>query len=228
MTTAKGPLTTSDTFSQYKLEVPGHMLIIPLAHSAIIESITDSQSRQDTLEEMKRFKSSVQQMISTVSNGKLGAVTWEVCRSQGIHTHWQILPVPIDLIQRGLVEAAFKVEAENEHYPPFEITNKDTEESFGDRFDVWMWVASTAKPDTNGHLDEKEDAEQTRIEKKMSLPLSSDFRFDLQFGRRVMAKLLGLEKRVQWRDCAQSTEDETGEAERWKAIFKDFDFTVEK
>lgn len=208
MTTAKGPLTTSDTYSDEGLESPGHMLIIPLAHSATLANIADAESRKETLEEMQRFKTAAHKMISTVSDGKLGTVTWEVCRSQGIHTHWQNLPVPIDLIKRGLVEAAFKVEAENDHYPPFEITQEDDADDHNDRVDVWI-------SNTDGGTD-----------KKMSLPLSSDFRFDLQFPRRVMAKLLSLEKRMHWRDCAQSVEDETRDAEKWKVAFKDYDFTL--
>lgn len=84
MTTAKGPLTTSSSFSQQGLEVPGHMLIIPLAHSATLAGISDAQSRQDTFEEMKRFKVASQTMLSDVSDGQLGTVTWEVHRSQGV------------------------------------------------------------------------------------------------------------------------------------------------
>lgn len=211
MTTAKGPLTTSDTYSDKGLEFPAHMLIIPLAHSATVAAIPDPKSRKETLEEMQRFKNTAHKMLSTVSDGKLGTVTWEVCRSQGIHTHWQLLPVPIDLIRRGLVEAAFKVEAENDHYPPFQVSQDDDADDHSDRFDVWISSA---------------DAE--RADKKMSLSLSFDFRFDVQFPRRVMAKLLGLEKRMHWRDCAQSVEDETGDAERWKMGFKEYDFTLTK
>lgn len=59
-----------------------------------------------------------------------------------------------------------------------------------------------------------------------TLPLTSDFRFDLQFGRRVIAKLLGLEKRVRWQDCGQSEEEETREAEAFKKVFEKHDFSL--
>jgi hypothetical protein len=37
---------------------------------------------------------------------------------------------------------------------------------------------------------------------------------------------LQLEKRIQWRDCAQSEEEEKKDIEAFKAAFKEFDFTL--
>jgi hypothetical protein len=51
-------------------------------------------------------------------------------------------------------------------------------------------------------------------------------RFSLQFGRVVLAKLLGLEKRIQWRDCAQTEEEESRDIEAFKNAFKEYDFTL--
>ena len=115
------------------------------------------------------------------------------------------------------MEAAFKVEAENEKYPVFEA--KDIGNGTiqgGDYFRARIWSSEDAT--TKGE----------RIwERQLVLPLSADFRFDLQFGRRVMAKLLGLEKRLQWRDCLQSDEEEKKDAESFKEAFKRFDFSLE-
>jgi hypothetical protein len=63
---------------------------------------------------------------------------------------------------------------------------------------------------------------------EMRLPLDPSFRFDLQFGRRVMAKLLELEGRADWHDCWQSHEDEVADAEEFKGAFKEFDFSLEE
>lgn len=227
MTTAKGPLSTSSTFSAHGLDAPGHMLIIPLPHVATLASIAEDASRTDTIREMRRLRSAVHGMLASTASGKLGAVTWEVSRAQGIHTHWQLLPVPADLVTRGLVEAAFKVEAENDGYPAFEkqtvsaAADAEEELEHSDFFRVWIWSPDAAD---GGETKDAKSAEELTM---LSLPLSSDFRFDLQFGRRVMAKLLGLEKRMQWRDCAQSEEEETADAEAWKALFKKWDFTLE-
>ncbi|KAK2743292.1 hypothetical protein FQN55_007485 [Onygenales sp. PD_40] len=214
LTTAKGPLPTSTTFPT--LGCPGHILIIPLTHAPTFDAITDAQSQSATIKEMQRYRSALHAMVSEKSNGGLGAVTWEVSRGNGIHIHWQFLPVQSDMVTRGLVEAAFKVEAENLSYPKFEKVQNNTVER-GDYFRVMIWAPSqTPKNETSG-------SETTLV-----LPLSPDFRFDLQFGRRVMAKLLQLEKRMDWRDNPQSQEDETADAETFKKIFEKFDFSLEE
>lgn len=176
--------------------------------------VQDGDSRKETIAEMHRYRLALQQMLSEKSvsateEEKLGAVTWEINRAGGVHVHWQFMPVPRDMIRRGLVEAAFKVEAENESYPAFEPSTVSTDVAAeGDCVKVTIWSSDTE-------------------EKTMILPLDSSFRFDLQFGRRVLAKLLGLENRSHWQDCGQSEMEETKDAETFKEAFKPFDFSLE-
>lgn len=217
LTTAKGPLPTSDTFPS--LGFPGHVLIIPLSHSATFDAISDPDVRSSTYAEMQRYRSALHSMLQTKSEGKLGAVTWEVSRGNGIHIHWQFLPVPSDLVARGLVEAAFKVEAENLKYPKFEKQKGDKTSEEGDYFRVWIWRPGEA---------ETTEPKEAGTENTMVLPLSSDFRFDLQFGRRVMAKLLQLESRINWKDDVQSQAEEQADADSFKEAFKAFDFSLEE
>lgn len=171
-------------------------------------------------------------MLVSKSDRNLGAVTWEVSRAGGIHIHWQFLPVPKDLVAKGLVEAAFKVEAENEKYPLFQ--KKDIGEGKGengDYFRVWMWRPREKGTEDNNeeHGDDISDGAMIKgVEISLVLPLSASFRFDLQFGRRVMAKLLRLENRVNWRDCGQSEAEEVADAEAFKQVFKEFDFSLEE
>ncbi|KAL1384980.1 CwfJ C-terminus 1-domain-containing protein-like protein [Phyllosticta capitalensis] len=221
LTTAKGPLSTASTFSPH-LKFPSHILIIPLNHTPTLGLISESESRASTFNEMQRYRHALQRMVATLSKGKLGAVTWEVSRASGIHTHWQFMPMPVDLIDKGLVEVAFKVQAENEKYPKFE--KKDVGDGFeegNDFFRLQIW--SPAAEEEDGERDGGNGKETNLI-----LPLDASFRFDLQFGRRVLAKLLGLENRVDWRDCGQSHEDEVGDAEAFKAAFKPYDFSLEE
>ncbi|KAL3492198.1 CwfJ C-terminus 2-domain-containing protein-like protein [Aspergillus germanicus] len=224
LTTAKGPLPTSKTFAP-SLNFPGHMLIIPFNHTPTLNSITDTASRKETYAEMNKYRSALHTMLharSGSSAAPLGAVTWEVSRSSGIHTHWQFLPVPADLVTRGLVEAAFKVEAENLKYPKFERPTADAEGQSesdpsaepGDFFRLWIWGPPPA-----------DSTEGKGTEKTLLLQLTDDFRFDLQFGRRVMAKLMGLEKRINWKDDVQSQAEEESDAAAFKEAFKEFDFT---
>lgn len=140
--------------------------------------------------------------------------------------HWQFLPVPAEMVKKGLVEAAFKVEAENEKYPTFKSKEiGDGTGEHGDFFRVWTWRPEGGVDAT---LDGDGEGKGKGEEKELVLPLSEGFRFDLQFGRRVMAKLLGLEGRMNWRDCGQSGEEEKRDAEGFKAAFKNFDFSLEE
>ena len=51
-------------------------------------------------------------------------------------------------------------------------------------------------------------------------------RFDLQYPRKVAAKLMGLGGRMNWRDFQQTEEEETDDAARFRELFKPWDFTL--
>ena len=218
LTTAKGPLTNADTFPGLKM--PGHILLIPLTHAPNLAAITDSSAQKSTYTELQRYRTALNSMVKEQAQSKLGSVTWEISRNRGVHFHWQYLPVPIMTIKKNLVEAAFKVEAENEKYPS--VQRRDLEDGVGEGeyFRVWIWrpLSGTASED-----EKNPDGSETQF----VIPLNPDIRFDIQFGRRVMGKLLGLEKRLDWKDCVQSDEVESAEAERFKEIFKIHDFSLE-
>lgn len=217
LTTAKGPLTTAKTLPS--LGFPGHILIIPLVHSPTFRGFPDEASRSAAYHEMQRYRSSLHAMLHQRTKDELGAVTWEVSRGTGVHIHWQFIPVPSSLVNRGLVEAAFKVEAENQQYPKFqELTAEDEEVDAEDYFRVWVWSPLDGDP---------KDRPSSRISKTLILQLAPDFRFDLQFGRRVMAKLLQLEDRLNWRDAVQSKGEEEADVEAFKAAFKAHDISLE-
>ncbi|KAJ5585501.1 uncharacterized protein N7459_005301 [Penicillium hispanicum] len=232
LTTAKGPLPPKDFFSA--LGFPGHMLIIPFTHSPTLASIQDPDSRSATYVEMQRYRSALHQMVTDRSSGKLGAVTWEVSRGSGIHTHWQFLPVPVDLINNGLVEAAFKVEAENLSYPRFSTISaaeSNGANEAGDFFRLWIWNSNSSAEASASASGEADGADGSKpapgTEKMLMLELTPDFRFDLQFGRRVMAKLLELDKRMNWKDATQSVDEEEADATAFKEAFKQYDFSME-
>ena len=148
--------------------------------------------------------------------------------------------MPAALATKGLVEAAFKVEAENEKYPATfkaKAIGDGTAEQ-GDYFRVWIWRPRESSAEStfldggsssanDGDGGKKKEERGEGEEKELVLPLSAEFRFDLQFGRRVMAKLLGLEGRMQWKDCTQSDAEEKQDAQRFKDAFKPFDFSLE-
>jgi hypothetical protein len=223
VTTAKGPLTTSTTNASLGLSFPAHALIIPLTHSPTLAlvPISEEGTREKTFSEMSRYKSSIQSMIAFQSSNKLGAVTFEISRVEGIHTHWQLIPIPVDLIRKGLVEAAFKVEAENMQYPQFVTRDPGIGTSDEDFFRVWVWAPPI--PISDDDDDDENSPSKTAVTKCITMPIDGNMRFDLQFGRRVLAKLLGLEKRLQWRDCSQTEDEEKVDVKAFKAAFKEFD-----
>ncbi|KAK3113832.1 hypothetical protein LTR53_008470 [Teratosphaeriaceae sp. CCFEE 6253] len=212
LTVAKGPLTLHDTYPE--LGFPGHVLIIPYEHTPTMSAIRDMGSRQTTVKEMQRYRGALQDMLVAKTKGedglaKLGAVTWEISRNSGVHLHWQFLPVSVNLIRKGLVEAAFSVEAENTNYPKFETGLKEMEDmEEGNYFKVTIWSEA--------------------LRKEMVMPLDGDFRIDLQFGRRVLGKLLDLQQRTYWKDCGQTVAEETSDTTAFKAAFEEFDFSLEE
>jgi hypothetical protein len=66
-------------------------------------------------------------------------------------------------------------------------------------------------------------------EKGRSLRLQGNEYFDLQFGRCVLAGVIGVgEKRVNWRDCVMLTSEESKDAAAFKEAFKAFDLSLEE
>lgn len=268
LTTAKGPLLTSTTLASLAptLACPAHILIIPLAHSPTLASIPDPVARAATMAEMRRYRHALNAMVASAGQGKLGSVCWEVSRGGGVHAHWQWAPLARSMIERGLVEAGMKVEAENEGWGDVKWTKEKLDEEGkqeddilserGDVFRVWVWSPTTSdassidvktKAEMNDDKIKTEPQDDTKIKIEppssppkpnntpsqagtttlLSMPIPSSIRFNVQFGRRVLAKLLGLEKRMNWQDCGQSEEEETQEAEAFKEVFKEFDFSLD-
>ncbi|KAI9819101.1 MAG: hypothetical protein M1826_001193 [Phylliscum demangeonii] len=252
LTVARGPLSTADTFAA--LPFSAHVLIIPVSHSATLAEMADAAERDATFAEMMRYRRALHDMVVSYSAGRLGTVTWEVNRRVGVHAHWQFLPLGDDLIGKGLVEAAFKVEAENDKYPAFATEDASTITAVsetGDFFRVWISrpgiTKSESEPIPEGKREpeaELQPAAATKAETTartagdggatdekcmiMRLPPPSsagDRRpFDLQFGRRVLAKLLGLESRMNWKASMQTEADEVADVEALKKAFQPWDF----
>ena len=219
LTTAKGPLTTKTSFPS--LTYPAHMLILPLAHIPVLSAIQPPEVRKTTQAEMIKYRLALQDLVNTESNGQLGLITWEIARQRGVHAHWQCLPVASEMVANGLVEAAFQLEAENEQLGAFR-TQEGSDDSVKVECEyVRIWIWGSSRPDTD---DKDGDATKIRkMTKNMVLELGEDVRFDLQFPRKVMAKLIGLEQRFQWRDCQQSEAEESEDAAAFKAAFEAYD-----
>ncbi|GAM85552.1 hypothetical protein ANO11243_035590 [Dothideomycetidae sp. 11243] len=215
LTTAKGPLPTDSTFTA--LNFPGHMIIIPLEHSPSAAAIADPESRKATIREMQRYRQAMQKMLATRNKDvpaeqRLGAVSWEISRAGGIHYHQQFMPVAQHRVIKEHVQAAFGLQAQDDSYPEFE--KKTVEHGQEDEIEtedcLRVWIAACS--------------EEVVTETQMTLYLDAGFRFDLQYPRKVMAKLLELDTRRDWHNCGQTEAEETADAEAFKDAFKEWDF----
>jgi hypothetical protein len=214
LATAKGPLPAADTFAKAGLNFPGHFIITPLTHAASLSAAAmgEGEDAKKTFGEMKRFREALQDMLAGVSGGKLGGVTWEITRARNIHVHWQFMPVPAEMVGSGMVEAGFRVLAEDMKLGKFVVKEFETaDEVPGDYFRVWIWA---------------KEGDGKVVGKSLLLRFDEGVRFDLQYPRKVMAKLLGLEHRTVWQDVAQSEEEETADVVAFRAAFKQWDFTL--
>lgn len=222
--TAKGPLPSADTFADRGLSFPAHMVIVPLTHAPTVTAAAMGEAEaQNTFNEMKRFRDAMQAAVSTKSKRRLGAVTFEINRARGIHAHWQFCPVPAEMVVNGLVEAAFRVEAENMKLPKFEVKDFDlADEVPGEFFRVWIWAEEEgAAGDGDGEVDGGRI-----VGKSLVMRFDEGVRFDLQFGRRVLAKLLKLDKRLIWQDVQQTEQEEVADATAFREAVKGWDFTL--
>ncbi len=216
LATAKGPLPAANTFAKQGLDFPGHFIITPLTHAPSLSAAAMSEDEaKKTFREMARFRDSLQGMVASASKRKLGAVTWEINRERNIHVHWQFLPVPAAMVSQGLVEAGFRVLAEDLKLGKFTVKDFETaDEVPGDYLRVWIWAE-----------EDGEDGGKV-VGKCLLLQFDEGVRFDLQYPRKVMAKLLGLEERMVWQDVAQSEQEETADVAAFRELFKEWDFTL--
>jgi len=205
LTTAKGPLTSSTT-NPDSMPFSAHILIIPLAHTPMLQTIEDLGSRKETVTEMKHYKSALEKFFAT--HGAT-AVTFEVRRINGIHAHWQVVPVKKELVER--IDAAFDEAAKDiSHSFEDEATTADSEGDgdmdIGNAFTYWIGGQEAGR----------------------TMQLEAGGYFNLQFGRQVLAGVIGTEqKRVNWKECVMPLPEETADANAFKGAFKDFDFSLE-
>lgn len=225
LTVPKGPLPLHDTFPQ--LGFPGHLLIIPQHH---MQPEDVAKAREDAemvteYEEFKAYRKALCRMLQEKGKGNLGAVSWEANRSRVRHQHWQFCPISAQHVHKGLVEAAFKLDRENNEYPPFQICEPDRLlDRKSDYFRVWIWSPPDFASNPIAAADEVGNGGTPGgTEMSMFFPLPSNQRFDLQFGRKVMAKLLKLEHRSNWRNAEQTEEEEKQDVEIFQEAFGKYD-----
>ena len=169
---AKGPLTTKEST---RLPFPGHLLIIPIAHTPFGSS-TETSEMESYREKLTRF----------FEARNCYTVTFEIKYSGGIHAHWQLIAIPKD---------------------------KSVEKEIMDGF-----------TEKKMNLEKREPGESEEY-CRLVLPSGSyvatlPVRFDLHFPRRILAKILNLKEREDWRSCIQSEDEERSDALAFRGEFE--------
>lgn len=231
VTTQRGPLSTMSTFPQ--LSSSGHAMIIPHYHAAdeLAHGKRSVQEVGNEFTEMNKFRMALSKMVGCKSQGQLGTVCWEVHRNGIRHHHWSLIACHADKIKNGLVDAAFKVSREQHEYPALEKCDPESQlSSQTDYFRVWTWVSNPVEMADQTNGDGAED-QKVGTSTSMFFPLSEDLKFNIWFGREVMAGLLKLEDRVNWmhallrKDGSEQVAEEE-DAEGLKRDFEEFDFAM--
>lgn len=229
VTASRGPLPLPSTFPQ--LSFSGHVMIVPYYHAAdeLAQGKRPIEEVTTEFQEMTRFRKALNAMVGSKSHGELGTVCWEVNRTGIRHFHWQMMPCPADMVKKGLIDAAFKVKGEQYEYPTFEPCEPDSLlPDRSDYFRVWTWASDPLElADHTSGNGEKD----VGVTKSMYFSLPPDQKFNIWFGREVVAGLLQLENRTNWMDALlrkdgseQLAEEE--DAQGLREDFEDFDFAM--
>ncbi|KAK4686926.1 CWF19-like protein 1, partial [Tremellales sp. Uapishka_1] len=173
----------------------GHVLIIPIAHHPTLLSIPPADA-MSIISELESYKSSLRACYA--SYGAV-PVTFEVARlsGRGGHAHVQVVPVPKEMTEK-VYEAFEKAGA---------ASGLD-------------WEAeperALARVGSGGNYFKVECPDGRKLVHLLK------GNFDLQFGRMVLAGLLGLHHRVDWKECGQTIAEEKEDAQKFKKALAPF------
>lgn len=214
VTIAKGPL--SEPYDE--MTFSGHCLVIPIEHIPKLNNGENSDIFGSKLyEEMMGYEKS----IATMNYRKfdMSSVSFEINSERSVHYHKQIVPVPKHLILKFVAALDRQCYFNNKKVKG--NANLDFEE-FTLEDPRYKSILENAKANyVQFTLYETSEAEP----KIYLAQFQVEERLDLQFGRRVLAFLLHLPKRVKWDSplCLQTPEEETKEAQAFQKAYRDYD-----
>lgn len=214
LATAKGPLSVPSGDMNFS----GHCLIIPIKHVPKLNMGQGDFFNCESRKELLSYESSVVKMNDRKFD--MSTVVFEIHSDRSIHFHKQIVPVPKYLIMR------FKDALDRQLY----LNNERYKNNAKMDFQVFNSGKDSTYRDIIGNPKEN-FIQFTVYESSQSEPViylsrfSVDERLDLQFGRRVLAFLMRLPKRVNWAStvCKQTTEQEMEDVKKFQKGYGEFD-----
>ncbi|KAG0214875.1 GPI inositol deacylase [Mortierella sp. NVP41] len=219
----------------------GHVLLISINHFSSF-GMGDAAAMSDINSELRKYKEGLRKLYQ--SHGA-GMVTLEL--SQGgvnQHAHIQIVPIPTAAIHE--VERAFKERIGEFFLADYRNNFRQLEGASSSSSSTTDHIngISSSSSDSNGDARVEETSQARwlnglpagvkegflRIELPgdvvMVCPIPMGQRVNMQFGRIVLAEVLGMPDRAQWKRCAKVAELERQDSSTFKAAFKQYDFSL--
>ncbi|KAG0251811.1 hypothetical protein BGZ95_006806, partial [Linnemannia exigua] len=197
----------------------GHVLLIGINHISSFGKGTP-EALSDINSELRKYKEGIRRLYE--SKGA-GMVTWELSQGGlGQHAHIQIMPVPFEKIDA--VEQEFKARI-SQFFLPNRRFIRDSQpqgSSSSSSSSGAPHENSSNSTDVNGDTKMDEASQDTsaawldrlpagikegffRVElpgdKVMVCPIPTERRVDMQFGRTILADVLGMPERAHWKRC---------------------------
>lgn len=175
--------------------LPDHVLILPIEHTPNTLSLP-----LECEKELEQLQSSLKAYFK--KQGK-EVVFFELVFKQGIHANLQVVPIPSS--RASVVQDIFNMAAEKLGFK-FTIV-KEGRQALRTQFDrsCSLFYVEVPGGDILSHVIEENE------------------KFPAQFGREVLAGLLNIADRADWRKCKLGKEEETKTVERFKNGFQEYD-----
>ncbi|CAK9235704.1 unnamed protein product [Sphagnum jensenii] len=183
--------------------VDSHILILPIEHHPSTISLpADAES------ELQRYKDALQKCFKTQGKATVFFERYLQLRA-GTHAHLQAVPVPLQ--KASSVRSAFVSAAKEVGFEFDIICPSDTDPQAGQA------LKEVVGGGANFFFVEL--PEGTILAHR----LAPGEKLPMQFGREVMASVLGTPERGDWKACKLDIEEETSMADRFKEQFQSFD-----
>uniref|UniRef100_A0A2P2JC73 Uncharacterized protein MANES_03G034200 n=2 Tax=Rhizophora mucronata TaxID=61149 RepID=A0A2P2JC73_RHIMU len=180
--------------------VHDHVLLIPIEHSPNTLCLS-----QECESELLKFQSSLKLYFK--SQGE-EAVFFEWVSKRGTHANLQVVPVPSSRV--AAIQDIFNLAAKR-------LSLKFKAMKSRDNSDGRKWLRTQFDRDHGFFYVELPGGTI------LSCLVEENERFPIQFGREVLAGLLKMPERADWRSCMLNKEEETKIAEEFKGRFEEFD-----
>ena len=213
LTTAKGPLSVP----KGDMDISGHCLIIPIEHIPKLDPSKNAELTQSIL----AYEASLVKM--NYIKFDMCTIIFEIQSERSIHFHKQVIPVPKYLVLKFCSALDRQVHFNNEKF----TRNAKLEFQCYDSHSSKQYV-DVINNQSNNYL-QFTVYETPEADPKIYLAtFNASETIDLQFGRRVLAFLLNLPRRVKWNSstCLQTKQQETIEAEKFQKAYRTYDISL--